>query len=244
MNAIGSVKNFSSPLPTFGGLNAGGGQQSQGAQLEVQMMFLAVLAQFTSMFGGSMASGGGLASASPSFGASSNGNSLGMGGFLGGSTGSGNAAFGGPSSASSIVPAGMGMGGAGGSGQAAVDYARQFNGQDSISLKGKMKHFTAAGGVTNNCVDFVSSALESQGLVKGHHINVKSFEQELKKQGYRQVPASQAKPGDVWINHSRGHTELVATAGATKLIGSNGSARQKVSEHNNRPGSGIIYQRG
>lgn len=106
-----------------------------------------------------------------------------------------------------------------------------------------MPHFTAAGGVTNNCVDFVSSALESQGLVKGHHINVKAFEKELQKQGYRQIPASQAQPGDVWINHSRGHTELVATAGAKTLIGSNGSARQKVSEHANNPSSGIIYSR-
>lgn len=161
----------------------------------------------------------------------------GGGGFPGGGS---SPALGGAGNSAPVAP---GVPGASGTGQAAVDLARKYLGRDSIGLKGDMPHFTAAGGVTNNCVDFVSSALESQGLVKGHHINVKAFEKELQKQGYRQIPASQAQPGDVWINHSRGHTELVATAGAKTLIGSNGSARQKVSEHANNPSSGIIYSR-
>lgn len=233
MNILSHNTGLGGPLSTFGGLNPNG--TSSGAeQAQLQSMFLLALIQLSSILGTAGAAAGpqGVVNRAPSFGGgNTNGNSL--GGFLGASPATGNSAL----SRSS--------GGAGGSGQAAVDYARQFNGKDSISLKGKMKHFTAAGGITNNCADFVSSALESQGLVKGHHINVKSFEQELKKQGYRQVPTSQARPGDVWISNSRGHTELVATKGATKLIGSNngGDSRQEISEHSNRPGSGVIYQK-
>ena len=196
-------------------------------QAEMQMaVMIALLA--TGGASGNSAGGGGISASNPSFGGgSSNGNS-GVSSFLG----------------ASPAASGGGSGGSG-SGQAAVDLARKFNGKDSISLKGKMPHFTAAGGTNNNCADFVSSALESQGLIKGHHINVKSMEQELKKQGYVQVPASQAKPGDVWISNSRGHTELVATKGATRLIGSNnnGDSRQEITEHANRPGSGVIYQK-
>ena len=117
-----------------------------------------------------------------------------------------------------------------GSGQAAVQLAERYLGMNSRDVRGQMPHFTAAGGQTNNCADFVSSALESQGLVRGHHINVREFERSLLSQGYVRVPQSQAQPGDVWINGSRGHTELVATPGATRLIGSN----------NDRPGHQVI----
>jgi hypothetical protein len=130
-----------------------------------------------------------------------------------------------------------------GSGQAAVNLARQFDGQDSRSIKGKMPNFTAAGGQTNNCADFVSSALEATGRVKGHHVNVKEFEQALRKQGYVQVPANQAKPGDVWMNHSRGHTELVSKAGGTATIGSNNDRQghQTISERPKSTSSGVYY---
>lgn len=232
----------SSPLSPFGGANPALLQ----TQVMTQMMML--MTQMMQMMmgntngavplGGNFGNGG--------FGGSPMGS--GLNNFLGGSSNgfpSGSSVGGAPSSSgtSNTAPVNPGTPGAQGTGQAAVDLARKYLGRDSISLKGSMPHFTAAGGVTNNCVDFVSSALESQGLVKGHHINVKAFEKELQKQGYRQIPVSQAQPGDVWINHSRGHTELVATAGAKTLIGSNGSARQKVSEHANNPGSGIIYAR-
>jgi len=116
------------------------------------------------------------------------------------------------------------------SGNAAVDMAKKFVGSDSINIKGKMPHFTAAGGVTNNCADFVSSCLESAGLLKGHEINVGHLEDSLKKQGYRQVSRDQSQPGDVWISDSGGHTELVAEAGGRTLIGSNGSSYQRISE--------------
>lgn len=238
MNQLGSFgPSFSGP--TFPGPSQpGGGFEMQMRALELQMAVLMGLMLVGSMAngnaGGSMS---GLASgASPNFGGMSGGN--GVNSFLGGASA--------PSSTGSSTATSAGGASGGGSGQSAVDTARKFLNQDSISLKGKLPHFTAAGGITNNCADFVSSVLEGQGLVKGHHINVKSFEQELKKQGYRQVPTSQARPGDVWISNSRGHTELVATAGATKLIGSNngGDSRQEISEHSNQPGSGVIYQKG
>ena len=106
-------------------------------------------------------------------------------------------------------------------GGAAVDLARRFVGRDSQSIRGQMPHFTAAGGRTNNCADFVSSALESTGALRGHFVNVRGLERALQQQGYRQVPAHMAKPGDVWINHSRGHTELVTSHGGRSTIGSN-----------------------
>ncbi len=133
-----------------------------------------------------------------------------------------------------------------GSGQAAVDLARRFTGQESYRIKGQMPHFTAAGGKTNNCADFVSSALESAGRLSGHHVNVRELEQSLIKQGYRQVPANQAQPGDVWINHSRGHTELVTQAGGTRTIGSNNDrpGHQVISERAKNTGSGVYYHKG
>ena len=103
------------------------------------------------------------------------------------------------------------------SGNAAVDLAKKYLGRDSIGMKGDLPNFTAAGGVTNNCADFVSSCLESTGRLKGHEINVEHLEESLKKQGYQQVPREKSQPGDVWISDSAGHTELVAEAGGKRL---------------------------
>ena len=74
---------------------------------------------------------------------------------------------------------------------------------------------------------------------------MRALETALKRQGYRQVPASQAKPGDVWMNHSRGHTELVTQAGGRKTIGSNNIRQgfQRISERDKNPGSGVYYSR-
>ena len=132
------------------------------------------------------------------------------------------------------------------SGNNAVDLGRKFIGQNAIDIKGKLPKFTAAGGQTNNCADFVSSLLENAGTLKGHHVNVKGMEQALKQQGWRQIPAAQAKPGDVWMNHSRGHVELVTEAGGRKTIGSNNDrpGHQVISERAKDPGSGIYYTKG
>ncbi|MBN9420473.1 MAG: hypothetical protein J0I12_33825 [Candidatus Eremiobacteraeota bacterium] len=129
--------------------------------------------------------------------------------------------------------------------QAAVDYARQFLDRDSYTLKGVMDNFTAAGGKTNNCADFVSSALESTGGLKGHYVGVKALEQALIAQGYHRVSGADAQPGDVWMNTSRGHTELVGSQGAQTLIGSNNirPGFQRISEHPNDPNKGVYYHR-
>ncbi|HEU4731239.1 MAG TPA: NlpC/P60 family protein [Kofleriaceae bacterium] len=102
----------------------------------------------------------------------------------------------------------------------------------SIKLKGKLPHFTAAGGQTNDCADFVSSVLETAGRISGHHINVGEFERSLKAQGWKYVTKQHARAGDVWMNTSRGHTELVASDGASHLIGSN----------NDRPGHQVVTE--
>ena len=219
---LSSVPGFGTGIDPYQAINAIASRQAQQAQQAQLKMVLMMVLAYTGANANSGA--GALTASNPGFGGGGRSQN-GVSSFLGAS------------------PAG-GTGGSG-DGQAAVDLARKFAGKDSSSIKGKMPHFTAAGGITNNCADFVSSALESQGLIKGHHINVKAMEQELKKQGYVQVPASQAKPGDVWMSHSRSHTELVATKGATKLIGSNknGDSRQEITEHSNQPNSGIIYQK-
>ncbi len=158
------------------------------------------------------------------------------GGGGGGSSPSGVGSSGSTGSAGSVTPSGN-------SGNDAVELGRKFIGQNSADIKGKLPKFTAAGGQTNNCADFVSSLLENTGKLQGHHVNVKSMEQALIKQGWRRIPASQAKPGDVWMNHSRGHVELVTAAGGTRTIGSNNDrpGHQVISERNKDPNSGIYY---
>lgn len=152
---------------------------------------------------------------------------------------------GGASEAAPVAPGGSVTKPEGEGNQAAVDYARQFLGRDSYTLKGVMDHFTAAGGKTNNCADFVSSALESTGGLKGHYVGVKALEQALIKQGYHRVSGADAQPGDVWMNTSRGHTELVGSQGARTLIGSNNirPGFQRISEKPNDPNSGVYYHR-
>ncbi|HPZ10493.1 MAG TPA: hypothetical protein PL110_20555, partial [Candidatus Eremiobacteraeota bacterium] len=61
-----------------------------------------------------------------------------------------------------------------------------------------------------------------------------------------QIPLNQAKAGDVWMNSSRGHTELVQgfQNGRLKLIGSNNDrpGHQVISEGSAT--SGVVYTRG
>jgi len=166
-------------------------------------------------------------------------------GMPGGGYGMPGGGYGMPGGGAGPIPTGP-LNSAPGSGAAAVEMGRRFLGQNSIDIKGKLPHFTAAGGQTNNCADFVSSCLESQGLIKGHHINVKEMEKALIKQGWRQIPLNQAKAGDVWMNSSRGHTELVQgfQNGRLKLIGSNNDrpGHQVISEGSAT--SGVVYTRG
>ena len=129
-----------------------------------------------------------------------------------------------------------------GTGQDAVNLARQYLGHNSADIKGALPNFTAAGGQTNNCADFVSSVLESTGRINGHHVGVGDLEKSMLDQGYSRVSKEQAQPGDVWINGSKGHTELVAEAGGNVLIGSNNDqpGHQVISESHD-PTGGYYY---
>jgi len=145
------------------------------------------------------------------------------------------------------IPAAPGQFGPGGG--ASVDLARRFLGQPSYQLKGQLPGFTAAGGRTNNCADFVSSILQNTQGLKGQFVNVRGLESALQKQGWRQVPPNQAKAGDVWINHSRGHVELVSNNGPNGMstIGSNNNGVpgfQRYSERGKGYGTGVVYTRG
>ena len=137
----------------------------------------------------------------------------------------------------------------GGSGVGAVNMARRFLGRNSRDIKGEMPHFTAAGGNTNNCADFVSSALQSQGLLNSHEVGVSNggLQRALQRDGYRRIPASQARAGDVWISNSGGHTELVQGVqnGRLSTIGSNNvrTGFQKITERTKSLSSGVVYAR-
>ena len=126
-----------------------------------------------------------------------------------------------------------------------VNLARQYVGMNSIDVKGQLPHFQAAGGQTNNCADFVSAVLKNSGKLQSGSANVTALEGRLAQEGWRPVPAGQAKPGDVWIAHSRGHVELVAAEGGTKTIGSTNDrpGHQVIMERANRPESGVYYSK-
>ena len=219
-----------SPMGGLGGFGPMGGMGGLGnTQFLMQMVqFLSVMLLGNMMRQAAMGGAGGGGGTSP----------LDSMGGAGGSSGTGGTAGTGGTDASGAS--------AGASGSNAVDLGRRFLGQNSIDIKGKLPKFTAAGGQTNNCADFVSSLLENAGTLKGHFVNVKGLENALKQQGWRQIPAAQAKPGDVWMNHSRGHVELVTQAGGTKTIGSNNDrpGHQVISERAKSPSSGIYYTRG
>ncbi len=255
--ALGQVGGIGDPsmsyMSPFGGIGAAQarlgmdpmgmmgqmGQQSQLQQYLLGMLLGLMVGQMAQQQqgagGGGCGTGGDIAPGGlagvPLF---NNGGSSSPSGSTGSSSPSGST-----SSAGSSAPSGP-------SGSDAVEIGRRYLGQNAIDIKGKMPHFTAAGGQTNNCADFVSSCLEGAGKLQGHHVNVKEMEKALIKQGWRQVPASQSKPGDVWMNHSRGHVELVTQAGGTRTIGSNNDrpGHQVISERAKDPNSGVYYTKG
>lgn len=129
-------------------------------------------------------------------------------------------------------------------GQRTVDYARKFEGMLSQDVKGEMEHFTAAGGNSRNCADFVSSALKATGRLDEHHTSVGNLRQDLLDNGWRQVTQQEAQPGDVWMTESNTfgsrHTELVTQPGGTHTIGSNNisEGQQQITE---RPKEGGVF---
>jgi len=109
-------------------------------------------------------------------------------------------------------------------------------GTDAASLAqqylGKYETELQAQGVTKpcptneSCANFVSSMLKKSGAIDFTTLGVSDLNNRLRAQGWHEVPASQAKPGDVWIcngAHGESHTELVSSQsnGKVTLIGSN-----------------------
>jgi len=169
------------------------------------------------------------------FGGGGGGANPGMGGGGGGgspSSGLSGLGGGGGGSAPMGTMAGPSAGVTGGGANASVEMAKQYLGNSSISLKGKLANFSAAGGTGNNCADFVSAILaNTQGFKKKpEDANVAKFAQNLQAQGWQKVDKSQSRPGDVVIINGSQHTELVTKAGGQETIGSNGGAtNQKIS---------------
>jgi cell wall-associated NlpC family hydrolase len=189
--------------PGFGGMDPNlVALQAQSQMLQMMMMLLMTL----------MRNGGG---ASAGSGSSNAGDSaIGGGGDMSGSSGS--------SSSGDVASSGATGGGA----AASVEMAKKYVGNSSISLKGKLDNYTAAGGTGNDCADFVSAILaNTQGFKKKPgDASVATFKQDLLAQGWKQVDKAQSKAGDVVIFNGSQHTELVVKDGGAEAIGSNGGA--------------------
>jgi hypothetical protein len=110
---------------------------------------------------------------------------------------------------------------------ASVRLAEHYLGQEARWLH--LRNYTAAGGYTNDCADFISAVLQDTGRLHGHYINVGVMEGALQHQGWHPVSASRAMPGDVWVTSSDSHTEMVTHRGATQMIGANGTSVEVVS---------------
>lgn len=132
-----------------------------------------------------------------------------------------------------------------GGGAAAAELAKQFEGQTTYNIQG-LDHLDKSIGYDLNCANFVSACLQNTGGIEGHYNNCSGLEAALQKQGYVQVSADQAQPGDVWFNPQRGHTELVKAAGNPPvLIGSNngGDNIQEVTTDSWSGRSGVFYHK-
>lgn len=127
-----------------------------------------------------------------------------------------------------------------------MEYARKFKNIMSQNVKGKMKYFQAAGGRSSNCADFVSSALQATNRGVKHTASVSELRSQLLKKGWKVIPRSQARPGDVWMTksnvHGNRHTELVSADGGRMTIGSNNirKGQQKITERA-KGATGVIY---
>ena len=207
-----------------GGMGSMGSMESQQTSSMMNQMMtmmgmviqMLMLKQMQTMMSSMAQFGGGAAS----------GGTPGLGNFLGsGDSGSGGgaAATGGTSGASGASEASTpGTSAPDGSGEKAAEIARSYLGQKSGEIN-NMANFSHAGGMDNNCADFVSACLANAGLYKkkSGDASVRILKQHLKEDGWKTVSKAQAKPGDVAIFNGTQHVELVTKAGGTELIGSN-----------------------
>jgi spore coat assembly protein SafA len=133
------------------------------------------------------------------------------------------------------IPAGGGSGGGvsgvgganPGSGTGNVaQIAEQYLGQNASSLKTNTRDdLPMNANVPSNicCANFVSAVLTEAGQLPSnlHTDSVAQLDKTLRARGWTEVPASQARPGDVVIMQGGGisHTEIVS--GPNQMIGSN-----------------------
>lgn len=231
--------------------NTSGNSAQNAAQLQQLQAQLQQLQQELAQLTGSNQNDAGLGDASGADSGSSPASSGGgYGGGGGGSVGSsgggggGTGSVGGGGSDNSNLPASTDLSGidATGQGAKAVEIAASKLGQQSSNVK--MDNYTAAGGLDNDCADFVSGVIANAGLYKKQSgdASVATFKQHLIQQGYGTVDKAHAMPGDVAIFNGSQHTELVASKGATTLIGSNngGTNVQHISKDSGNWGS-VVY---
>jgi LysM repeat protein len=119
-------------------------------------------------------------------------------------------------------------GGVGGSstGRNAADVARQYLGRNAAELRGdRSDNLPMNANVPANvcCANFVSAVLTEAGQLPGklHTDSVAQLDQTLRAQGWTEVSATQAKPGDVVIIQGGGVSHTVLYAGNGQTIGSN-----------------------
>ena len=130
----------------------------------------------------------------------------------------------GKSSGGGSAPVKAPSGGGSAKGTNAATLAKQYLGkyESQLQAEGVTLHCPT----NESCADFVSSMLNKTGATNFRTLGVADLNAKLRARGWHVVPASQAKPGDVWIcngAHGESHTELVASqsGGHVTLIGSN-----------------------
>lgn len=101
--------------------------------------------------------------------------------------------------------------------------AEQFLGRNAGDLKRSGELPAMQSWVPNNvnCANFVSGCLEAAGLIDKNQASasVAGLTANLEADGWKSIPLSEAKPGDVVISNGGGH--VVLYAGDGQFIGSN-----------------------
>lgn len=114
----------------------------------------------------------------------------------------------------------------GGSGRNPADVARQYLGRNAADLRGdRSDNLPMNANVPANvcCANFVSAVLTEAGQLPAnlHTDSVAQLDKTLRAQGWTEVSAAQAKPGDVVIIQGGGVSHTVLYAGNGQTIGSN-----------------------
>ena len=101
----------------------------------------------------------------------------------------------------------------------------------------KLDYFQAAGGVDNNCADFVNALLYNTGRLTPVNTcadyRVKCLNNRLKTMPgkWRRISKSEAQPGDLWMiirANGTGHVMMVVDASRNQYIGCNNNVRYNV----------------